>query len=273
MAGGGAVVVLGLLALSSCSGSSTSAADPVVATGLARDLTGTTDAQALHDFGERRTARCMAAAAQPYATVPFDAVDATGLGFAATREERAARGFGIAGVPDAEVAVAPDPNVELVDSLDDEARDRYLATLDGCRAEAEAELDRRRRELRAALTDADARHVDRIVAGTDPHGRPALAAWSACMADTDVDATDPGAMLAELEATHEALVASGASAEQKAAFARWERSVALADADCTSEHLEPALEAAVRELAERLGDRYGVTDVLADEWTLREPGS
>lgn len=273
MAGGGAVVVAGLLALSSCAGSATSAADPVVATGLARDLTGTTDEQALHAFVERQTARCMAAAAQPYATVPYDAVDATGLGFAATREERAERGFGIAGVPDADVAVAPDPNVELVDSLDDGARAGYLATLDGCRAEAEAELDRRRRELRAALTDADAAHVARIVAGTDPHGRPALAAWSACMADSGVDATDPGSLLADLEATHDALVASEAPAAREAAFARRERSVALADADCTAEHLEPALEAAVRDLAERLGDRYGVTDVLADEWALREPGT
>ena len=238
------------------------------ALGLAETLLGRVDHRAAWNFGEGLRASCMAAERFRYTRLVWRPDQQHGLGLASSLPERRQRGFGIAGTQDGGV-LQPDPNGPLLSAMSDAARTRWFGRLSQCTNLADAEVNRRQTELTAALTTADRRYVTRALDVTDPRLQQAVREWAACMGRQRLQYRDPTTMLAALQ--QEFTAVGGHDAAALARFKVKEIRVALADYACSQQYIEPVSKRIIAELAGRLGDRYGVTSLYADEWHLKRP--
>ena len=234
---------------------------------LAAELLGRVDDRGSATFTERFRHRCMAGHHLRYVERPYRNLVQVGLGLSATLEERRQRGFGISTTGEQQQSLHADPNLTLIDGLPKASRTRYLATLESCTRDADAEVQRRRAALDRALSKGDRAYIDGVMGGGDGRAPRAIAAWHGCMRGKGFSFADPGAMMEHLNGAFGSI--DHGDPRAVAAFERREVAVSVAEYGCNKRFVEPVLQDAVRGLARRLQGRYGVTSLYSTEWHLR----
>jgi hypothetical protein len=212
-----------------------------------------------HLWRESYVQRCMKDEGFDYTPAPFDPGGSVAFGSSASRTQREQYGYGISiEPPDAEQPIDQDANSNLLAGMSSGEREQFLQQADRCRADASAELERRRAELASALDDNDRALVDATLSPDNPIMRTAGLAWGQCMADLGWEYANQQQLIEQLESEWQTVSTAGASPAAVSEFNDREKRIALDDADCDAAHLASARVELLATLDEQLDD-YDIT--------------